>query len=58
MSIKIALNLKIFIITFVISVDFYIELLCRGDRMGVGDRIRLVIVYVHIYVLLLYYNQH
>ena len=30
---KIVLNLKIFIITFVISLNFYIGLLYRGERV-------------------------
>ena len=49
--INIVLNLKTFITTFVIPVDFYIGLLYRGGRMGgAGDWFRLVSVYLNIYL--------
>ena len=42
----------------VISVNFYIELLYWGDRMGKKDRFKLVIGYVNICALILYYDRH
>ena len=36
-NLDIVLNFKIFIVTFVISVDFYMGLLYRGERIRRGD---------------------
>ena len=51
---KVVLNLKLFIIAFVISLDYIGEIGRGGGGGGVG----LVIIYVNIYMLLLYYDRY
>ena len=44
-------------ITFVISTDFYIELLYWREQGMWPSWFRLVTVYVNVYVLLIYYDR-